>query len=55
MSNPFHLCIFVSDSDPDGMRIVDNRNWIDRAQIFPHAQPLWQATLTKALSQGDHL
>lgn len=28
MSNPFSLCIFVADGDPDGLRPVERFNWI---------------------------
>ena len=34
---PFSLRIFVADSDPDGLRIVDKSNWIGKALVFPRA------------------
>lgn len=36
-STPFSLRIFVSDGDPDGLRIVDKSNWIGKALVFPRA------------------
>ena len=32
---PFSLRIFVSDGDPDGLRIVERSNWVGKAVIFP--------------------
>lgn len=34
---PFSLRIFVSDGDPDGLRIVEKSNWIGKALVFPRA------------------
>ena len=34
---PFSLRIFVTDGDPDGLRIVDKSNWIGKALLFPRA------------------
>ena len=28
MSNPFSLCIYVADGDPDDLRVVDRSDWI---------------------------
>ena len=39
---PFSLRIFVADSDPDGLRIVERSNCVGRALVFPRlamAQP----------------
>jgi hypothetical protein len=35
MQTPFSLRIFVTDGDPDGLRIVDKPNWIGKALVFP--------------------
>ena len=35
--SPFSLRIFVADSDPDGLRIVDKSNWIGKVLVFPRA------------------
>ena len=37
MQTPFSLRIFVADGDPDGLRIVDQSNWIGKALVFPRA------------------
>lgn len=37
MQTPFSLRIFVTDGDPDGLRIVDKSNWIGKALVFPRA------------------
>lgn len=37
MSTPFSLRIFVADSDPGGLRIVEKSNWIGKALVFPCA------------------
>jgi len=34
---PFSLGIFVTDGDPDGLRVVDEFNWIGEALVFPRA------------------
>jgi len=34
---PFSLRIFVSDGDPDGLRLVERSNWIGKALMFPRA------------------
>ena len=34
---PFSLRIFVTDGDPDGLRIVERSNWVGRALVFPRA------------------
>lgn len=34
---PFSLRIFVTDGDPDGLRLVERSNWIGKAVIFPRA------------------
>jgi hypothetical protein len=34
---PFSLRIFVADSGPDGLRIVEKSNWISKALVFPRA------------------
>jgi hypothetical protein len=36
---PFSLRIFVADGDPDGLRIVEQSNWVGRALVFP--RPAW--------------
>lgn len=36
-SKPFSLRIFVTDGDPDGLRLVERSNWIGKAVIFPRA------------------
>ena len=33
MQTPFSLRIFVSDGDPDGLRIVDKSNWIGKPEF----------------------
>lgn len=39
MEAPFPLRIFVADSHPDGLRIVDKSNWIGKALVLPRALP----------------
>lgn len=34
---PFSLRIFVTDGDPDGLRLVERSNWIGKALVFPRA------------------
>ncbi|MGD1097522.1 MAG: GIY-YIG nuclease family protein [Bryobacteraceae bacterium] len=34
---PFSLRIFVTEGDPDGLRVVERSNWIGKALIFPRA------------------
>jgi len=34
---PFSLRIFVTDGDPDGLRVVERSNWIGKALMFPRA------------------
>lgn len=34
-TNPFSLRIFVTDGDPDGLRLVERSNWIGKAVVFP--------------------
>jgi len=35
--SPFSIHIFVSDGDPDGLRIVNRDNWIGKGLIFPRS------------------
>lgn len=35
--SPFSLRIFVTDGDPDGLRLVERSNWIGKAVVFPRA------------------
>ncbi len=32
---PFSIRIFVSDGNPEGLRLVDRSNWTGRAVVFP--------------------
>lgn len=34
-SQPFSLRIFIAESDPDSLQLVDRSNWIGRAAMFP--------------------
>ncbi len=34
---PFSLRIFVTDGDPDGLRLVERSNWVGKAIVFPRA------------------
>ncbi len=36
-SHPFSIRIFVSDGDPDGLRLVERSNWNGQALIFPRS------------------
>lgn len=35
--SPFSIHIFVSDGDPDGLRVVNRDNWIGKGLIFPRS------------------
>jgi hypothetical protein len=39
MKAPLTLRIVVADGDPDGLRIVEESNWIGKARVFPRALP----------------
>jgi hypothetical protein len=38
MSTPFTIRIFVSDGDPEGIRIIDRMNWTGTGIVFPRAK-----------------
>jgi hypothetical protein len=49
-NDPFTLCIFVPDGDPEGVRIIDRMNWTGLGIVFPREK--WPTT--KQRSEFSH-
>ena len=46
MADPFTICVFVPDGDPEGVRIIDRLNWTGLGIAFPREH--WSDVRTRA-------